>query len=400
MYPTLYHLFDPSPLSSFFSNKGAVAGVFTVVGLFVAALLFFLITTYIRKRRARRFDDEVDEAAREAAATAYTANPYLDDDDDDFAMRNAAAKYEPTPTVTSHGTYAQPPMGAESYGMREIHPSQMPMTMGQQAGPPPVPYDPSTYGMAGVGVQRARSRRDGPDASAPEQTPYNRFASPPIPEAYPDPAGRYRGGNTPHDWDLLQAAGLADQTPFSDPYAAVNANLVRGPSHTQSSTSAHSGGSAGAPGLNRQPSVGAAGLLSTPSDSAHAHTPPTSQESYAAHYKPDFPGQAYRGVNPNSHSALETLGAGQAEDPYGGYVEPMPNPHAHAIPNPFDTRHSYADESEEEHREESPPQYEAGPSGEHLPPPNPKGGRRDAETESIRDDEDYGAGRVLRVANE
>ena len=50
------------PLCSFFHNKGAVAGVFTVVGLIALIIFFILGTTFIRKRRARKFDKEIDEA--------------------------------------------------------------------------------------------------------------------------------------------------------------------------------------------------------------------------------------------------------------------------------------------------------------------------------------------------
>ena len=41
----------------FFSNKGAVAGVFTVVGLVALALIIALATNVIRRRRAKKFDE-------------------------------------------------------------------------------------------------------------------------------------------------------------------------------------------------------------------------------------------------------------------------------------------------------------------------------------------------------
>jgi hypothetical protein len=47
----------------FFSNKGAVAGVFTVVGVVALVLL-------IARRRERDFNKELDAATREAAAAA------------------------------------------------------------------------------------------------------------------------------------------------------------------------------------------------------------------------------------------------------------------------------------------------------------------------------------------
>ena len=68
--------------NSFFDNKGAVAGVFSVVGLIVLALLFALFFTILRRRRAKKFDREIEAAAREAAAAQPPAG-FLDDDDDD-----------------------------------------------------------------------------------------------------------------------------------------------------------------------------------------------------------------------------------------------------------------------------------------------------------------------------
>ena len=60
-------------LYSFLNNKGAVAGVFTVVGLLGLALLIAIVTNVIRRRRAKKFDDEVANAA--AAAYADTDRP-------------------------------------------------------------------------------------------------------------------------------------------------------------------------------------------------------------------------------------------------------------------------------------------------------------------------------------
>ncbi|KZT18536.1 hypothetical protein NEOLEDRAFT_150316 [Neolentinus lepideus HHB14362 ss-1] len=263
----------------------------------------------------------------------------------------------PTSTMTTTTSTCAPVPRSSMSLLSLAMPGQV---MPSAAGPPPVPYDPATYGMAGVGVQRARSRRDGPEQ--PEPQPYNRFASPPIPETYQDQMGmgpaRYRGGNnTPHDWDILQAAGLSG----ADPYAAVNANLMRGPSSSQG----HSV-TAGSTSLNRQPSLGASGLLSTPSNP----TPPTSQESYASHYKPNSSPPL---PNPNASSALDGFGhapvdnrksmASAMEDPYGGIEEAQPNSHALAIPNPFEN----TDESEEGHGLRSlPPGYDAGDAASGL----------------------------------
>ncbi|KAF7358994.1 hypothetical protein MSAN_01239900 [Mycena sanguinolenta] len=48
----------------FLQNKGAVAATFTIVGLVAAGILFALVTTALRRRRARRFDREIAEEAK------------------------------------------------------------------------------------------------------------------------------------------------------------------------------------------------------------------------------------------------------------------------------------------------------------------------------------------------
>ncbi len=70
------------PTVRFWNNKGAVAGVFTVVGLIALALLIVLVTTTIRRRRARQYDRELAEAAAPGPGPVYL------DDDDDFPARN------------------------------------------------------------------------------------------------------------------------------------------------------------------------------------------------------------------------------------------------------------------------------------------------------------------------
>ncbi|KAJ8697316.1 hypothetical protein PTI98_007107 [Pleurotus ostreatus] len=71
---------DQSNSNGFFSNTGAVAGEFTVVGVAILAVVFALITNAVRKHRARKFDREIVDAAAEAAAQAPAL---LDDDNDD-----------------------------------------------------------------------------------------------------------------------------------------------------------------------------------------------------------------------------------------------------------------------------------------------------------------------------
>jgi hypothetical protein len=143
----------PSP-SRFFSNKGEVAGLFTVVGL--AALVTF---TCIRCHCAEKFDRDVAEAAMQAAATSHSANF------DDYGYGSNDNPYTGY-SVESHGTYGQPAVShgghVESYVMRDV---SVGMGMGGSrdtgAG---AGYKYATgvdIGAAGGGVamQRARSQK-------------------------------------------------------------------------------------------------------------------------------------------------------------------------------------------------------------------------------------------------
>lgn len=63
---------------SFLSNKGAVAGVFLIVGLAGTAILVFMIFA-LRKRRRRRQDERDTEIAAGLAAGASMRDPFGDD---------------------------------------------------------------------------------------------------------------------------------------------------------------------------------------------------------------------------------------------------------------------------------------------------------------------------------
>ncbi|KAF8635602.1 hypothetical protein AX15_000242 [Amanita polypyramis BW_CC] len=206
----------PSTSRGFFQNRGAVAGVFTVVGLVAVVLLIVLIVNFYRRRQAKKFDREIAEAAAEAAAARAPA--FLDDENDHYGPGPGSA-YAAKYSDVSHGTYSQPPM-SESYGMREMGPS------------PGESYDPNMYGgvagmgagAAGIGVARARSRRDGAFAAGLQEgaSPYAAFAGPQYNELYnasrtPPPDFRSPG---PPERSLLDAAGLG----------AGTARVQRGPS--------------------------------------------------------------------------------------------------------------------------------------------------------------------------
>ncbi|KAF4572944.1 hypothetical protein EYR36_007454 [Pleurotus pulmonarius] len=67
--------------SAFFSNTGAVAGVFVLVGLAAASILLFVIFAVRRRRRTQRIEHDTAVSATLAAA-GYGRSPIVDDDDD------------------------------------------------------------------------------------------------------------------------------------------------------------------------------------------------------------------------------------------------------------------------------------------------------------------------------
>jgi hypothetical protein len=102
----------------FFSNKGEVAGVFTVVSLPAAAILFTAITTAAHRRLAKKFNQEVAQAAMEAATTSRSVNF------DDYGYGGNDNRYNDY-SVDSHGTHVQPTMSHgeqanEAYVMSDV----------------------------------------------------------------------------------------------------------------------------------------------------------------------------------------------------------------------------------------------------------------------------------------
>ena len=188
--------FTKASILRFFQNTGAVAGVFTAVGLIAVVIVIAVIINIVRRRRAQKFDREIAEAAAEAAVARAPA--FLDDDTDNYGPGGYGGAFATKFSDVSHGTYSQPPM-TESYGMREMVPGEV--------------YDPAIYGAAGVGagaagigVARARSRGDFAAGLQEGASPYPAFAGPRYDmhsvSRSPPP------GFAPPNSDLLDAAGL------------------------------------------------------------------------------------------------------------------------------------------------------------------------------------------------
>ena len=326
---------------SFFHNTGAVAGVFSVVGIIVLVLIFVLLTSFVRRRRARKFDREIDEAA--AAAAAAQAPDF---DDFDYTSGTGIG-YGPY-SETSHGTYNQPPLSHERSRNNLV---DIPTSFDTQ-------NNTGNPGAAGIGA-RGRSMRGG------MQDPFGALANPP--EQYEMNESRrswnqgsHRGAGTEvTTYDMLQAAGLSG----SDPYA-----VTRAPSTRLANLPMQSGVS----GLTRSQSQGTSAL-------------PTTAENYPMPTAvPAYPGGQDTYPPEKARYSGSYRPAGDP-DVYGGYLDQpsssMENPYSPSLPAP---------RAQNEH-EDVAEQYE----------PNPfPHAREDPARASLADDEDYGyhiGNRVLRV---
>lgn len=385
----------------FFQNKGAVAGVFTVVGLVGVVLLIALVTNAIRRRQAQKFDRDVAEAAAEAVANARSPNF----DDDDLGYRD--------PHYTgysdgSHGTYGQAPIQpVEQYGMNEMS-----------------HYDPyaaavSVSGAAGIGAAGVTRQKS-------TTAPFNAFAAP-APDVYnapnpyisaaqgmpqdlpnhaPDQSLRYRtrGGSGGNQLDLLQAAGLGGVPGSAAAAAARGTPGVVASVSTPSTTLRDTPSPAQ---LSRNKSLGTGTLGS---NSSHG-----GNESYAAHYRPDFNPNVYQPPTQGAYVAAAAAPQVQARhaqpvesrptsavDPYDGIAydspgTPMANPYSpSALPGKGDPQPVSGNFSSPESSS-----AEVGKGGGER-----EGGddyspfHEDDSRMSLRDDEDYGFGggrRVLKV---
>lgn len=68
--------------NSFFSNTGAVAGVFVVVGLIASAIAIGLGLIYLRRKKRKQMDEDVRIAAGGAGAGGAGVNRFKDEEDD------------------------------------------------------------------------------------------------------------------------------------------------------------------------------------------------------------------------------------------------------------------------------------------------------------------------------
>ncbi|KAF8437607.1 hypothetical protein L210DRAFT_2336936 [Boletus edulis BED1] len=342
----------PTSSNSFFTNTGAVAGVFSVVGLAVIVLAIVLIINAVRRHRAQKFDRDVAEAAAEAAASPRS--PF-----DDYNGGGGGGGGGYGYSDNSHGTYQLPPLSPQhgAYGMSEM--SQ---------------YDPYAAGAASLAasaVGRSRSRKDsepgtpgiagvgaGTLAREPsKRAPYHAFAGPgPQLHDLQRGNGTFRSGRGNHD--ILEAAGLAGT-------GAVAATM----------TSNNLGNNASGTNVTRKPSEATQHTLSGRSNfgsmSSGGHHPAT--------LHPGYPVESYY---PQRSDTL-------SPDPFAVYPPVLSAP-SNSLPNPYDV--SAPLPSPPEHQTDLEDPVDSG---------SPTALRSDEQRMSYQEDADYRQGnRILRVANE
>lgn len=276
-------------------------------------LVIALIINFYRRRQAEKFDREIAEAAAEAAVARAPA--FLDDENDNYGPAYGGA-YPAKYSDVSHGTYSQPPMN-EPYGMRETGPA------------PGDIYDTTIYGggaaigagAAGIGVARARSRRDGAFAAGLQQgsSPYPAFAGP----RYNDV---YNASRTPPP-DLRPTASPEHDSPDAVGFGAGAAGVRRDPSQQTHGTNYSD--------LSRIRSQGGISSEGHSSQHSQSHRP-----FNAAGFQPNI----QRNISPLQNAGTAFVG--------GGYGEPS---QTSPLPNPFSATsetHEHLDDAASDEEEE------------------------------------------------
>lgn len=114
----------PSPSNSFFDNKGAVAGTFTVVALVIVALGAVLLLALKRRQRRKRLEMETELAV--AQATTHRGEDFYSDEDafDDGYSTTPYTESTLPGGVDNRGVYlstSTSPYHGEEYGMAQRH---------------------------------------------------------------------------------------------------------------------------------------------------------------------------------------------------------------------------------------------------------------------------------------
>lgn len=311
--------------------------------------MIFVITAVIRRRRAEKFDKDAALAAAEAAATAH--NPTFDDDYGFGSGHHGVGGYG---YAENYQPPVQPPPMREVYGMKSIGANAYVDPDNQSIGTGGGP------GAAGIGagtLYRSKSAKEQLD-------PFNAYAAHQDPIVPQQQASlRYRNPGQDHweDPNLLGGGhNLARNQPHPDSAGVVRSKSIQSSNPAQSLSSHYSSDP-----LTQDPQV----------------QPPPVPESYLDHYRTGF--------NPETHQPqIRPLSTASMTDAYGGVTAgnqpPVPEKFGNTgdLSNPFEGQMS-------SDRHSGSSNYSEG-----IPPVFP----HDDPRMSLRDDEDYGAGRrVLKV---
>ena len=333
----------------FFENTGAVAGIFSVVGLVGLAILIFIVTAVIRRRRADKFDKDAALAAAEAAATVH--NPNFDDDYGYGSGHHGAGGYDyadayrvPVQLPPMRETYGMSDVGAGAYVDPDNH------SVGTGGGP----------GAAGIGagtLYRSKSGKDQPD-------PYSAYVAhkdPTMPQQQANLRFRNPGQGR---WENPSPAeggyDFARNQPPPDPAGVVRSKSIQSSNPAQSLSSHYS-----TDPLTQDPPA----------------QPPPVPESYLDHYRVGF--------DPDKHQPqTRPLSAVSMTDVYGGVAIGKQPPVTEKSGNAGDFLNPFEGQTLGD-RNSGSSDYSEGvhPVFAHDDP-----------RMSLRDDEDYGAGRrILKV---
>ena len=340
----------------FFGNTGAVAGTFSVVGLVGLGILIFVVTSVIRRRRADKFDKDVALAAAEAAATAH--NPDFDDDYGYGSSGHGAGSYGYADTYNQEPVRFPPTR--EAYGMSDIGGTAYADVNNYNAGAG------GGSGAAGIGAGVLYRSKSG------KTDPYNAYAvhhDPTAQQQQQQANLRYRNPAQAQWEDPTLVGGGYDvaRNVVPQPQSYLDGGVVRNKS-IQSN--------------NRDPSLSSHYSTDPLTQDPNAQPPPM-PESYLDHYR--------TGGDPGNHQdERRPPSMASTTDIYGGVTSGNPSaqqPPAPQLRNADDFPNPFESQTLGDLRLSGSSEYSEGPRFEHA----------DSRM-SLRDDEDYGAGRrVLKV---
>ena len=195
--PSVSHLF----FHRFFSNKGAVAGVFLIVGLAAASIVLFLFFFIKRRRRNRRL--EYDSAvASTLAAAGFNRTPVDGDDDEGGGQMRQRRQSSPSAlrtmsSVPSMATqpqrYTDDPAGARDFdpyaAYNAVPPQTPPVSMrkdgyfpARTSSPPPLGHSHSAS-TSSMGHPAGHIPRESAGSFEPLLVAGGSGSAPPTPDA-------------------------------------------------------------------------------------------------------------------------------------------------------------------------------------------------------------------------